>query len=70
MDFLERAGVMQVQRELKAAKAEKQRLSEMLESKESEALKLSAQLDLMHATPPPRDDDEWLVSAAYGDMGQ
>lgn len=59
---------VQIQRELKAAKAERQRLSEDLESREAEALKLRAELDLLKAAEPSRDDDEsWLVSAAFGD---
>lgn len=59
---------VQIQRELKAAKAERQRLSEDLESREAEALKVRAELDLLKAAEPPRDDDEsWLVSAAFGD---
>ncbi len=61
--------VVQIQRELKAAKAERQRLSEDLESREAEALKLKAELDLLKAAEAPKDDDEsWLVSAAFGDM--
>ncbi len=56
---------MQIQRELKAAKAEKQRVREELESREEEALKLRAQLDLQKSA-----DDSWLVSGTFGDMGQ
>lgn len=59
---------LQVQRELKAAKAESQRVKEDLEIKEAEALKLRAQLELMKAAPPPAEDlDSWLVSGNFGD---
>ena len=61
---------VQIQRELKAAKAERQRLREDLESKEAEALKLRAQLDLLKAGTPAKDDDSWLLPGTFGDDDQ
>ena len=42
-------------------------MKEDLETKEAEALKLRAQLELIKAAPPAEDLDSWLVSGNFGD---
>lgn len=68
--------VPQVQRELRAAKAEQQRLRDELDSRESDAHALKKELDMLRAAPAARspkgnddddDEDSWLVSAKFGD---
>lgn len=66
---------LQVQRELRAAKAEQQRLRDELDSRESDVHALKKELDMLranragHSPKVEEDDDEdsWLVSAKFGD---
>jgi chromosome segregation ATPase len=63
----------QVQRELRAARAEQQRLRDELDSRDSDVQALKLQLDLLRAAPGRAstahedDADSWLVAAQFGD---